>query len=43
MKEKVADVFGKFGLESAHIYYYVISVINTFLIYLFSVFSSLLA
>lgn len=34
MKEEVAGVFGKFGLESAHKYYYVTSVINTFLIYL---------
>jgi hypothetical protein len=38
MKEEVAGVFGKFGLESAHKYYYVTSVINTFLIYLASVF-----
>ncbi|MHC1757409.1 MAG: hypothetical protein AB9861_18580 [Methanosarcina sp.] len=34
MKEEVAGVFGKFGLESAHKYQYITSVINTFLIYL---------
>lgn len=33
-ERRIAGVFGKFGLESAHTYYYIISVINTCLIYL---------